>query len=140
MKIVKIILIYVGLALFIYGVIGSINLIRTKYIWKNIKINGTKIDYQIVEIDCESGTISCQKDNNTISKDIGEYCTIFEVGQTISLINSNKYPDKYIFKNDNISTFQIAMSILISLIGLIPIIIFKSIDKIKSAYNTSWKE
>ena len=138
MKIIRLILIYGGLALFIFGVIGSINLIRTKYIWDNIRTSGIKIDFQIAKINCESGTIICQNDNNEISKDIGEYCTKFEVGQTISLINSNKYPDRYIFENDNISKFQIAMSLLICLIGLIPIIIFKTIDKIKSAYNTRY--
>ena len=135
MKILKYISIYGGLLFFIIGIIISIGFTREKIILDHIRIDGSKSEYEIIEINCETETIKCQNADRIILKEINEYCESFFVGQKILLINTGKYPDRYIFEDAYIAPFQILMGLLVSLIGLVPLLIFKFTEKEKSAPN-----
>ena len=68
--------------------------------------------------------ITIQVNDTSIIKKIVPSDNYYQVGDSIELFNLNKYKDEYVSKKDRISVLAIYVGLLISLVLIVPTIIY----------------
>ncbi|WP_026953540.1 hypothetical protein [Algoriphagus vanfongensis] len=117
---------YLGSFFLLFGVllvIQNIKLLIDRNQIRDIKLNGVKVESVVKSNDCENtGFVTFETSSKKlIEMEFDSDCWIFEVGNTQVFYYSEKYPGRYIFPNESISTindlFILGLAILSIVVG-----------------------
>jgi hypothetical protein len=125
----------------LYFCYGTFKSIYERHLIGEIKKNGRIINSIVSFTDCSNSNIvkfRVPDKNEEIEFVLDSDCGLFTVGQNQNLLYFDKYPKKYIFPNESISTIAVYLYLgLTILFFLIALILFK---KNKPAANSGQKQ